>query len=94
VRLLDEVDETLSPHEALEERLILSHVLDVVLKVEDVVGAVAFGGFFCVKVLEGVDQEDEKVEELLLDLQSERLPRSFQLLVLGFGKLFLQLLNQ
>jgi len=83
VRLLNEIDEALCPNEPLKERLVLSHVLDVVIKVKDVVGAIALGGFLCVEVLKGIDQKDEEVEELLLYLQSEGLPCDFQLLFLG-----------
>lgn len=39
--LFDEIDEGLGLNETLEKWLILSHVLHIVLKVENVVGAVA-----------------------------------------------------
>ena len=41
VRLLYEVNEPLGSHETLKERLILSHILDIVVKVEDIVGTVS-----------------------------------------------------
>lgn len=38
VGLFDEVDEGLGPHKLLKEALVLSHVLDVQVEVEDVIG--------------------------------------------------------
>jgi hypothetical protein len=89
--LLNKVDETLGPYKALEERLVLPDVLDIVLEVKNLIGAVVLEGitpakvrdlscivgFVCrvVEVLEGIDQKDEEIEELLLHLQVKLLPK-------------------
>jgi hypothetical protein len=89
--LFNKVDETLGPYKALEERLVLPDVLDVVLEIKDLIGTVVLEGitptlvgdlscivgFVCriVEVLEGIDQEDEEIEELLLHLQVKLLPK-------------------
>lgn len=44
VGLLDEVDEALGSDEALEEGLVLTDVLHVVLKVEDLIRTTTFEG--------------------------------------------------
>lgn len=39
--LLNEIDESLRLYESLEERLVLSHVLNIVLKVKNIICTVA-----------------------------------------------------
>lgn len=81
VSLFDEIDECLGLHELFEKPSVLLHVLHVVSKVEDFVGAVASGivhqAILVVEVFEGVDQENQKVQELLLHFQGELLPENF-----------------
>lgn len=81
VSLFDEIDECLGLHELFEKPSVLLHVLHVVSEVEDLVGAIAsrvlHQAILVVEVFEGVDEENQKVQELLLHLQGELLPENF-----------------